>query len=137
MAVHGHAVFAQRRFQGGIMGDRRRLVAAVPVHRAGAGGGDQCAQCLQGRRSCDVQAAAVFRQLAVQRIEAMVQPPAAGRAGRPRGFLVRRMHVHRQHARVRGAGGMQGGIVGQAQVAPEQHQSGGHRGPRPSGRYLE
>ena len=74
----------------------------------------------------NVQGRAAATQIGIERYQRMMQPPAAGCARLPRRFLVRRMHVNRNHVFMGIERGGQGRIVGQAQIAAEPDQGCRH-----------
>ena len=119
MAVDGDAILAQRRLQCSVAGDARRLVAAVPVDGDGAGGTNQSAQMIQGVAGQQVQIATLRRQLAAQRFQPVVQPPTAGGAGCPWGFLIGSMDAGWQDPVMLGARRDESRIVCQPQVTSE------------------
>jgi len=100
-------------------GSSSSVVQAVPVHRLGAGRRDQCSELIEAVAGAQMQLGVVHMQRGTQGLQRVMQPPAAGRARRPVAVFLRRVDVHRQHALVRGTSGMQGGVVGEAQVAAQ------------------
>ena len=104
----------------------RRLVAARPQHRLGAGEGGQRLQGAQARPAQHQQARTAALQRVGQRRQRAPAPGIGGRARCPVALFFRRVDVdgHRQPAAFeRGA---QRGLVVQAQVVAEPDQGDGH-----------
>jgi hypothetical protein len=99
------------------------LVEAVPADRGRAGRADQLPQNFQAVAPPHEQRQAARAERGVERKQRMMQPPARGRARRPRRFLVRRPDEHGHNQTARNSGG-QRGIIREPQVAPEPDDGG-------------
>ena len=128
VAVHRDAVAPQRALDARVAGDRGRLVQPVPVHRTGAAVRDQRAQDLQRLAATQVQCRAGARAARAssaasewcshQRLAAPADHGPSSSAWMNTGSTRVVFRTGRAPRR----------IVGQPQVAPEQHQRRAHRG---------
>jgi hypothetical protein len=118
------ALAAQVLLQRGVDGRPGGIVAAVPDHAVGAGLAQQ--RIDDGRRATPPQdqAGAPIRQVARQRGQRMVQPPATGAANGPDPLALLVENEDGQHGPARACGHIERTIVGDPEIVPEKDEDG-------------